>query len=285
MMAKFQTLSFIAVASIGLVGCSAIENESVDVAETEIKAASQVDNQAIEKINTLFSMSPAAQQAKEAAISQCLSDQGLTWQPGQLNQPFDIRSQFSPKALSIEDAQQYGYLSQEPNTEVQAPLVDDTALEAYRGNPENGSVVVEGIPGAIAADGCLAQSYKAVFGSAEAGVLFESGIQNLPLPYIGAAQIDSKQEELNQRWSACMKDHYGIEIQTPDLASVDTSMDSHQLAMYDAQCRQEVNYEEVTTEILNAYLTTFLTDNEGIIDQLTQAKQTAEKNAPEILGK
>lgn len=286
---RFRISYFMGVALLIFSGCTANDTTTArseaEQPENGIVPATQPDSQAIEKINTLFSMTPAAQQAKEVAVAQCLKSQGYTWDLQSVSESYDIRSDFSPRPLSVEEAQERGYQTLSTNSEQNQPDIDDATWAAYMGNPENGGISVDGIPGTIAADGCLAQSYKAVFGSAEAGVLFESGIQNLPLPYIGAAQMDSKQEELNQRWSACMKDHYGIEIQTPDLASVDTSMDSHQLAMYDAQCRQEVNYEEVTTEILNAYLTTFLTDNEGIIDQLTQAKQTAEKNAPEILGR
>lgn len=273
--------------SASLVGCG-VSNETDSTAgsksSVEIKAASSPDSQAIEKVNTLFSMAPAAQQAKEVATAQCLQEQNLTWPQRPASQSFSIRSQLSPSPLSPEDAHQYGYQKPATNIEQNLPAIDDASWAAYMGNPENGGISVEGVPGAIAADGCLAQSYKAVFGSAEAGVLFESGILNLPLPYVNAVKEDERYSDLIGLWRTCMKDQHGVEIDNPDLATIDTSMDSHQLAIYDAQCRQQVNFEEVTTDILNAYLTTFLADNEGVIDQLTQAKQTAEKNAPEILG-
>lgn len=273
--------------SASIVGCG-VSNETDSTAgsksSVEIKAASSPDSQAIEKVNTLFSMAPAAQQAKEVATAQCLQEQNLTWPQRPASQSFSIRSQLSPSPLSPEDAQQYGYQKPATNIEQNLPAIDDASWAAYMGNPENGGISVEGVPGAIAADGCLAQSYKAVFGSAEAGVLFESGILNLPLPYVNAVKEDERYSDLIGLWRTCMKDQHGVEIDNPDLATIDTSMDSHQLAIYDAQCRQQVNFEEVTTDILNAYLTTFLADNEGVIDQLTQAKQTAEKNAPEILG-
>ncbi|MFW0118475.1 hypothetical protein ACN08Y_00880 [Rothia sp. P5764] len=273
--------------ALGLVGCSASSSGTASDAssDSEIKAAIRIDPQAIEKVNTLFNMTPAAQQAKEAAIAQCMQAKGLTWPARLADQAFDIRSQFSPKPLSIEEAQQYGYQTQNSNPEQDAPFVDDATWDAYTGSPENGNIAVEGIPGAIAKDGCLAQSYKEVFGSVETGVLFESGILNLPLPYLNAAVADKRIVELDKQWATCMKDQHGLEIATPELAAVDTSMDSQQLAVYDAQCRQEVKYEEGATEVLNAYLTTFLADQQGVIDQLTQAKQTAEKNAPVILGK
>lgn len=92
-------------------------------------------------------------------------------------------------------------------------------------------------------------------------------------------------QELDNKWSLCMKNENGIDVESPSLAAIDTSMDSHTMAMADAACREAVNYEEETRKILNAYLTTFLVEKEGMIDQLTQAKKEAEKKAPEILGK
>lgn len=280
------SLMGVGVLALGLVGCSASSSETAPdtTSETEIKPAAQIDHQAIEKVNTLFNMTPAAQQAKEAAVAQCIQGKGLTWPIQPANPDFDIRSQMSPKPLSVEEAQQYGYQTPNSNPEQDASPVEDAAWNAYMGNPENGRVAVDGVSGGIATDGCLAQSYKEVFGSAEAGVLFEGGILNLPLPYINAAQADKRITELDKQWATCMKNEHSVEIATPDLAAIDTSMDSHQLAVYDAQCRQEVKYEETTREVLNAYLTTFLADQQGVIDQLTQAKQTAEKNAPVILG-
>ena len=98
--------------SASLVGCG-VSNETDSTAGSEssvdIKAASSPDSQAIEKVNTLFSMAPAAQQAKEVATAQCLQEQNLTWPQRPTSQSFSIRSQLSPSPLSPEDAQQYGY--------------------------------------------------------------------------------------------------------------------------------------------------------------------------------
>lgn len=283
---KFRATFFAGALALVLSGCgtSHVIDKEAEQPEIGITAAAQPDSQAVEKINTLFGMTPVVQQAKEAAIAQCLQAQGLAWEIRPSSGSYDIRSDLSPKPLSVEEAQEHGYQALSANPEQTLPDIDDAAWAAYMGNSDKGSVSVEGISGSIAADGCLAQSYEAVFGSAEAGVLFESGISNLPLSYLNAATQDSRITELDKQWSTCMKNQHNVDIATPDLASIDTSMDSHQLAIYDAQCRQTVKYEEVTTDVLNAYMTTFLADQEGIIDQLTRAKQTAEKNAPAILN-
>lgn len=289
MKTKQQITALVAFSLLVLPACASIdEAQELQEASTPITPASQVDPQAIEKINTLFSLSPSAQQAKEVAIARCVESKGYEWPAAtQLVDDFDVRELLFPYPLTQEEAQQAGYAHQQaPKAGANMPEeVSEEAMDAYMGNPSQGSVTVEGIPGAIAANGCLAQAYQEVFGSKDAGVLFEGGINNLPLPYIGAAVEDSRMQELDNKWSLCMKNENGIDVESPSLAAIDTSMDSHTMAMADAACREAVNYEEETRKILNAYLTTFLVEKEGMIDQLTQAKKEAEKKAPEILGK
>ena len=269
---------------LSLTACSAQESSQEETQEVQIKAADQVDSQAIEKVNTLFTLSPTAQQAQEAALAQCMTARGQTWVSSSAKLPYDVRSQLDPSPLSLAQAQAEGYSSHNYSQTQSLPNLTEEAMLIYMGDPSQGSISVEGVPGSIAANGCLAESYTRVFGSAESGVFFESGILNLTLPYVNAVIHDSRSQELDQAWSACMKEEEGIEIASPALATIDTSLGPHQMAVADAQCREQVNYEEKTREILNSYLTTFLAENEGLIDQLTEAKKTAEQNAPEILA-
>ncbi|MDO4898472.1 MAG: hypothetical protein Q3965_04095 [Rothia sp. (in: high G+C Gram-positive bacteria)] len=280
-----KLIASLSLLALALTACGSSENQEASPSDATITPAASVDSQATEKVNTLFSITPTAQQAQQVAIAKCVTEKGGNWNISTVEkQQFDIRQQLSPKPLSVDQARQHGYNSPTASAENQTSGNDTAAMALYAGNPDNGSVSVDGVPGAIAADGCLAQSYKDVFGSAEAGVLFESGILNLPLPYINAVGEDSAYSALLEEWHTCMKDTYQVDIATPDLASVDTSMDSNTLAVYDATCREKVNFEPRVGDTLDAYLTTFLTEQEPVIDQLTTAKETAEKNAPAILG-
>ncbi len=271
-----------------LVSCAAPQAESP--AETEedlvIQPAQVVDQQAKEKVNNLFSISPAAHQAQQKALANCMQEKGFSWTPQESPQSFDVRSLYQPPLLTPEDAETYGY--QTPSLELESAGTfpqSEEAMRAYGGDPEKGSVSVDGVSGAIAKDGCLATSYEKVFGSAEAGVLFTSGISNVPLPYVSEASLEgASYKKALEEWRSCMKNKYQVDIATPDLAVIDTSMDSKTLAIYDANCREEANFETAVEEDLDAYLTTFLEEEAGLIDQITQAKRTAEENAPKILG-
>lgn len=81
-----------------------------------------------------------------------------------------------------------------------------------------------------------------------------------------------------------MLDNYQIDIETPDLLSITEGNQASTYAVYDATCREKIGYESVVEEALDAYMTTFLEDKAGLIDQLTRARQEAEENAPKVLG-
>lgn len=283
---RLKPLLTLGATALLVTACGSAGTETAENTEPQtIVAATTIDGQASEKVNTLFSISATAHQAQQVAVANCISEKGGTWQRATTTQEqYDIRQQFPLQSLTVEQARQHGYQAPSPVDEAQPGGGDDATMALYSGDPANGSVTVDGIPGAIAADGCLAQSYEEVFGSAEAGVLFEGGIGNLPLPYLNAALEDKQYDALLEEWHTCMKDTYDIDIATPDLASVDTSMDSTTLAVYDATCRENIGFENTVENLLDAYLTTFLSEQDAVIDQLTSAKETAEQNAPAILG-
>ncbi len=274
-----------------LSGCSAgaahqgIESPSVETTEQEevIQPASQLDSQASEKVNSLFSMTPVAHQAQQKVVAECLAEKGFNEEGDSQQRDFRVRDLFPLQVLTVEDAHQYGY-SKPSSLETDGKQMSEGALQAYIGNPENGSVRVEGIPGAIAKDGCLAHSYEEVFGDIESGMFFSGGIVNLPLPYIGESTNYPKYKEVVQSWSRCMLDNYQIDIETPDLLSITEGNQASTYAVYDATCREKIGYESVVEEALDAYMTTFLEDKAGLIDQLTRARQEAEENAPKVLG-
>lgn len=80
------------------------------------------------------------------------------------------------------------------------------------------------------------------------------------------------------------KDHNRI-FETPALTVKQTEQQTIDNATADAQCREKTNYEKTLKDINNAYLTTFLADKQNLIQQVTEAKKTAENNAPKILNK
>lgn len=153
MKTKQQITALVAFSLLVLPACASIdEAQELQEASTPITPASQVDPQAIEKINTLFSLSPSAQQAKEVAIARCVESKGYEWSAAtQLVDDFDVRELLSPYPLTQEEAQQAGYAHQQaPKAGANMPEeVSEEAMDAYMGNPSQGSVTVEGIPGQL----------------------------------------------------------------------------------------------------------------------------------------
>lgn len=271
-------------------GCASNQQQNITNSQSSneqpITAAQTIDTQALQKVDQLFTLSPTENDAKQRAIQKCMAQKGFTY----IAQPMSsssIRNQVSPQPLTLEDARSYGY--QKPSTASKAEANAQSQAEApgfdtaYGGTEDSKLISVEGIPGGVREDGCLAAAYQELFGSAETGVFFEGGTLNLALPYLNAARFDPAQEELDKKWSECIKTDYSLDYQTPDLASISIGADAQKIATADAQCREKVNYEQVLQNSLNAYLTTFLNDNQNIIQQLSDAKKTATENAPKIL--
>lgn len=253
-----------------------------------IQPATHPDAQAFQKIDQLFSLTPTQQDAKNKAISKCMESKGFTYQLATIYKDFSVRSLIMPEELPLSEARTYGY-----NAPSEAQLAEknsagsleaDGAQEALQGSIEDQPLSVEGIPGGIRKGGCLATAYEELFGSAEAGIIFEGGTINLPLPYINAAMMSQAQENLDAKWSACMKEEHNLDFPTPSSVLEFQENQTIEKATADAQCREKTQYEEELKNIHLPYLTAFLNDQQNLIQQITDAKKAAETNAPKILS-
>lgn len=284
-----QSIVFIAAGTL-LLGCSSANDKTANSADSSpdqaIVAAAQTDHQAIQKIDQLFSLTPTQHEAKQKALISCMASKGFIYTPSSPQNQLSIRSLITPAELPLAEARSSGYQSQTSSTAEGATGLDTPeAMEAFSGSHDSKVISVEGVPGGIKEDSCIATAYTELFGSAETGVFFEGGSLNLPLPYINAAMADSKTQNLNEQWSTCMKDEYSLEFETPSIISKYPEQQTIEVATADAQCREKINYESQLLDINNSYLTTFLDDNQDIIQQISDAKNLAETNAPKILNK
>lgn len=282
-----------------LTGCGAIEdalgaNEPpVPVASSQsptIEPAKSPDPQAIDKVNSLFSVSPTVTQAQGLAVVQCMKDRGFSMKRPPIANTIPMTLPYAP--LSVDTARRYGYDSPEGASEGEGDPSEDAGMseedslkmgEALTGTMESGAVKVPGISGAINRDGCLAHSYEAVFGSAEAGVVFIGAAANLTRPYANTAKFDL--DDLVDQWAACMKRDHNLVVRSPDSLDVDLPQVDQAVALDDAQRRAKLDFDAKVRNTTNAYMTTFLHDKEEILDQVATAKKAAEENAPKILGR
>ncbi|MFW0184022.1 hypothetical protein ACN083_00685 [Rothia sp. CCM 9418] len=275
--------STVVIPLLALAGCSGEAQEqshSSQVVPANIKPAQNPDPQAMEKINQLFSVTETMHKAQQKALIQCVAQHGAHIVEVPLSTYSVQKETFSP--LSLEHARQYGYGNGDAVIEKSIVQQDDPqAQEFIMGNPMNGSVSVEGIGGAIAKDGCLAQSYQEVFGTPEAGVIFVGGPQAIVEPYSQAIWKDPQVKTIEQEWSQCMKEDFHQDVpNTIEARKHDSSVES---AVQDAQCREKTGYDQKMATLSNAYYTTLLNDKPALIENIAQAKKTAEENAPKII--
>ncbi|MFW0178460.1 hypothetical protein [Rothia sp. P7208] len=256
------------------------KNSASQVAPADIKPAQNPDPQAMEKINQLFSVTETMHKAQQKALIQCVAQHGAHIVEVPLSTYNVQKETFSP--LSLEHARQHGYTSEDRDIEESISQQDSpNAQEFIMGNPMNGSVSVEGIGGAIAKDGCLAQSYQEVFGTPEAGVIFVGGPHAIVEPYRQAIWKDPQVKTIEQEWSQCMKEDFHQDVpNTFEARKHDSSVES---AVQDAQCREKTGYDQKMATLSNAYYTTLLNDKPALIENIAQAKKTAEENAPKII--
>lgn len=247
--------------------------------EADIKPANEVNHDATEIVNDAFSISPEVHDAQQKAAAQCMKERGYTWEPVPAQPTYDVRNSLHPTPLTVEEAKKYAYGPRTPNYEQLLPPIEQETFEAYMGTDLSNPITSPQGGGSIASDGCLAESYKQVFGTAEAAVYFYGGPLNRPLPYLAAIHDNIEEIKVTEAWSACMADNYDIKVETPDLAAHSQDIDPYDMAVKDATCREETGFEEVMTELLDAYMTTFIEDQGDFIKQAKEYKDTAEANA------
>lgn len=187
---------------------------------------------------------------------------------------FPVRSLLSPQPLSVEYARNSGYPSPTPPSRY-ASLegsinLTEQEVKAYYGDNGKG--------------GCREEAELKLYGS---GTLAETQdeVTKKLLPYIRASVSNGAYSSLDDEWAHCMAER-GYTYSSSDIAydAVRGKPTEQQTAIDDATCRERINYEEKTEQVLDAYMTTFLEKEQGLIEQVTTAKKTAEENARKILS-
>ncbi|MDO5750338.1 MAG: hypothetical protein Q4P78_03925 [Rothia sp. (in: high G+C Gram-positive bacteria)] len=279
-----RTLLGTAVALIALVtSCAAPsgtfqQGDSSPAMHGEITPATEVDTQAMSKVNNLFSEPEIVAQAYKKLVNDCMASRGFPEYKAarQGRAHYSVRSLMVPAPLTIEQATTRGYppllerdadsTPEESVTEAQAKALMGQSSEETR----DGQPVI----------GCRYIAQEEIFGDAQGASTFYGGSNNAPLAYINKAKQTPEMMHIHQQWSECMKKR-GYQYLSPDEAYLQGREEN--LPRQDAECREEIGYEQAITNQLNAYLTSFLNENQVLIERIAQAKKNAEENAPKIL--
>ena len=242
-----------------------------------IKAATVVDHQAVQKVDELTDYPEALRLAWQKSIRECMVKKGFPARDRyHMSYNNTVRGTLPPGPLTVEDARQYGYSNpraQRLAAEERESTVTEEEIRALRGDN------AESIDSS-----CQYITTVKLFGDVElAHTLFTA--EKRIFPYAEAAAMSDGLGPIYTDWAQCMNDKYQLPFRTPDEIFYEYrgSQIPADIPVADATCREKVNYEGRLNDLLNAYMTTFLEDNQALIERITQAKKNAEENAPKIL--
>ncbi|MDO5749683.1 MAG: hypothetical protein Q4P78_00570 [Rothia sp. (in: high G+C Gram-positive bacteria)] len=281
-MVKNKTfLGCVGVIVLALSACSAPSGvshdaspESFQIADMgSIHKADAVDHQAVEKVNDIVLPPELVTKALQKSAGSCMVSRGHVQRDWYyMPRSESVRDIVVPVPLSIEAARDTGYNSLKSmragEREKEYAFSDAEAKDYY---------------GYEGGNSCQGQAWDKVFGDKELSALYFQTAKYM-LPYVNAAITSEEAVAIDNEWSTCMKDK-GYDYSSPSKAivSVANKPESQEVAIADATCRDQVRFEERTEEILDAYMTTFLNDNQALLERVAQAKKNAEANAPNIL--
>ena len=285
-MIRISTMALLV--ALAAAGCSATPKKA-PTGGGRVEASSHPDSQALAKADDFLQSNAPAERARQAILKRCMNEAGFDWEEQGVSQ-VRVRDLISLKPLTVEEARQHGYANPEKSgrQERGGPL-SPAGTVAYVGPPDAPKVSVDvlGMAPSVSSKGCLATSYREVYGSVENGMLATGVTANAVLPAINGAIGDPSVIEADKKWSACMTDAGLPGFDTPELAwnaARKNSSDAGSLAVADAKCREAIAYEATRTAALNSYLTTFLESNEAIITEIQGIRKQAASRAATILS-
>lgn len=244
-------------------------------ASASATASATVDTQATEKVNALIAISDNVERAYQRLASECMVSKGYPDRKTYyMVETFPVRDLLSPLPLSVEYANKSGYPSHVPPSRY-ASLEDTVKMteqetQAFYGDDGKG--------------GCRKEAELKLYGSGTLAGTREVVTEKL-LSYIRTSVVDGAYSSLDGEWERCMAER-GYTYSTSDIAydAVHGKPAEKQTAIDDAACREKINYEEKTEQILDTYMTTFLEKEQDFIEQVTTANKAAEENAQKILS-
>lgn len=286
---RISSLAALLVIAAG--GCSATDTQAETKKQDpgQVQAAATNDPLALAKVEEFLKPNGPAEQARQVVIRRCMNNAGFDWTVAP-EKPLQVEDLLGLKPLSVEEARTKGYSEDVSSTPAEGRTPQEPgAQEAFMGPSDapKVSVNVLGMSPSVPSGGCLAESFKEIYGSIENGMMATGVSANAVLPAINAGIADQSIADANKDWQKCMENSGQPNLATPDLAWDEARKNPDRagtIALADAKCRDSINYEETRKASLNKYLTTFLTSNEAIITEIQGIRQTGATNAQRILA-
>lgn len=240
--------------TLALAGCGLFKEQPDNLDELE---SARTKDEHLQDLKSWIFPSAETETARRAFVSRCVAQAGGSYE--EASQNFQLETALT-SGLTRDQLRKTGYDQLGSTHENQRARFDQAGQEAYFGNPKNGTISVtfmEYSTGEIPIDGCMAQSYQYMYGSVQEGMIVAILAPSFAKAVADEVSQDQSYVDLKQEWSDCMS-----EADYKDLVSVDQAWDLAQklegeeeqkLAEQDAQCREEVKYEEKMAKIQNSY--------------------------------
>ena len=276
-----------------LTGCAQSTNnhpQEISIRQWDSKITPTVtpDPLAINKVVDLFRTPESLRKAEEKAITHCMHARGHTDFIAKRIETFSIRGHILVLPLSLENARIRGYaIPEDPEWDAysaQTARMSNQANEDYTaGTPK--SEYITGYPGgpSMPEGTCLLEGLKALYGSAEDAVFFETIKHSMLNAYINSYIDSDEYNSILREWKTCMSDNFQSEHRTPDEAEL-KDHDNMNTAIADATCREKIDYEGRIKKGLIPYISQFIEDNPHIIAKYTEIKKRGEGNIEKIMN-
>ena len=256
--------------------CASAPKQTTPSQPKAIEMAQEVDSSAVNKVDNLILYPEIVKQAWQRSISRCMTEHGFPARE-YYYMPYNesIRESVSPPPLSVEDVRQNRRYSLTTNTQVleQNAHLSEQELQTLRGTNDPSE-----------SPSCMSTAMEEIFGSVELGNEYLT-VNKRIFMYTSEIPGSSPMLETYKTWEQCMRDDYQMSYTSPgnilyQYRSGDIPQD---ILIADASCREKVQFEEHLNHVMNGYMTTFLEQNQALMERVAQAKANAEHNASKIL--
>lgn len=221
-----------------------------------------------------------AEKARRAFVERCVAHAG-----GKYLEPVPIRNLeqavYTGRTTAELKASGYGPLPSQ--TDRATASFNQAGLDAYLGQGKSRFSVsfMDYSSGELKADGCMAQSYEYIYGSAENGIKAALLAPQFATAIDDSLRSDEKYIALQGQWASCMSDAGFGQVKSTDQASYQASLVSQQEAkkmlQADITCRESHSFDSSLSELKNSYYESVYQRLEQFSDELEAIHATAQE--------
>ncbi len=242
---------FAAVTILACSGCSPDQPDNLEDVQP-----SQATQENITELAQWLLPPQEAENARKAFVKRCVAKAGGKYE--EASSELSLRGDVQ-RGLSTEQLKKTGYTPVKTKSQV-LPVSDGKGKKAYVGDAQKGTVSASFMDfGSVElpANGCLAQSYQYIYGSAEDGLVAARLAPQVPAVVGDSIRENERYQDLLKQWSGCMKDAGYSEMETlhdaEDRAALISQKDVKKLVTTDVTCREKVNYDDSVQGIEDEY--------------------------------